>query len=319
MDGPEPLTYRHSVTLRAKLNMVDHVLLPHGEVDAGTPVTNIILKAKTDRGRWIEQLTTEIGSWRATFRSTYIRWALCINGLHVAAERYSDPAWQRAHSEFTVSSLRVAGRGAVGPAYIAAWDGASASSNHLKVQPMLIAHGIIDLYACLEEWVFALYRGYLNQHPDRLLQGNDFRELRRLRRAAAADPARQPEWLDKWAERLEGWQRNRLYDGLDRVFLAWFGDAGLKTPAEYKHTNERTWAETIRLIAVLRNSLTHGAQTANAELASLCGKPHSLGFDFKEGDPLDLELWHLQAVECFTDQILTAVNVSLAQHADAGT
>jgi hypothetical protein len=38
---------------------------------------------------------------------------------------------------------------------------------------------------------------------------------------------------------------------------------------------------------------------------------HWLGFDFTEGVPLRLQPIHLQVVEAFCDQLLTAINMSL--------
>ncbi len=55
-----------------------------------------------------------------------------------------------------------------------------------------------------------------------------------------------------------------------------------------------------------------------APTAKLSGKPHSIGFAFEEGEPLVLEVLYLQAVESFTDQLLTVVNLSLVEHEDTG-
>ena len=182
---------------------------------------------------------------------------------------------------------------------------------------MLVAYGIIDLYACLEEWVFNLYRAYLNENPDRLLQGDEFESLRRLRKNAASSEEARNEWQAAWQERCEAWQRKRIYDGLHKVFLAFFADTRIAKPKAYKNTTPESWAESIRLVAVLRNSLMHGATEVNDELANLTGKPHSLGFDLNKGERLRMELIHLQSVECFLDQLLNAVNLSLVEHPDA--
>lgn len=302
---------------RGQSDFVGHVRIPAEAVDYDTPINNVIAKAKTDRGKWLEDATELIGPTRAEIRSTYIRWALAINGLHVAAERYRDEGWQGTHAGFYVTSIRANHTGQGRIERIAQWDGETAASNHLVASPMLVAYGMIDLYACLEECVFKLHRAYLNEHPDRLLQGDEFKSLRKLRnRAAACDEAKN-EWQAAWQKRCDEWQRKRIYDGLHKVFLALFADTGMAKPKAYKNTSPESWAESIRLVAVLRNSLMHGATEVSAELASLTGKPYSLGFDLKEGDRLSMELIHLQSIECFLDQLLNAVNLSLVEHPDA--
>lgn len=302
---------------RGQTDFVGHVRIPVAGMDPNAPITNLIANAKTAQGKWIEQATALIGPARAEFRSTYIRWALAINGLHVAAEKYLDRGWQATHAEFFVTSIRADNEGQASTEKIAQWDGPTAARNHMATAPMLVAYGVIDLYACLEEWVFDLYSAFLQAYPAVLIKGEDFRELRRLQRDAASGREPKAKWENAWKERLDNWQRKRMYDGIDKVFLAFCNETGLKRPATYKHTDIPTWVESLRLVAVLRNSLMHGAETVNEELASLCNKPHSLGFAFKDDDVLNLELRHLQSVECFTDQFLTAINLSLFEHADA--
>lgn len=306
------------MSARGSHDFVGHVHLSVEDALAGSPVNNVIRKAAGDKGRWIEQACTSIGDWRAVFRSTYFRWALAINGVHVAADRYGDPAWQSLGKTFVIRSLRADRSGNTELTHLAEWDGATAARNHLQTQPLLVAYGIIDLAACFEEWVFGLYRCYLNQHPESLLRGDDFKGLRQLRKKPTGDPNFADEWNTRWAERLDGWQKKRAYDGLDAVFKALFAESGLKRPSHYQHTDVGTWAESLRLVVVLRNLLIHGVETANEELEQLSAKPHSLGLSFTKGQPLQLELLHLQAIECFSDQLLSAVNVSLVEHPDAG-
>ena len=304
---------------RGRADFIGHTRIPVAAIilDPTIPINNIIIARASERGRWLEEAMTAIGEWRATMRSTYIRWAIAINGLFVAGENYRDPQWQ-SEKQFVVGSLRSGKSGQAERVTIAQWRGEEASQRHLETIPMLVAYGVIDLFACLEEWLFAMYRLFLNQHPDGLLKGDDFRPLRQLRRKAQADASLQPSWNEEWEKRLDGWQRRRLYDGSENVLLAFFAESGLKTPARYTQTTVQTWSESLRLLAVLRNLLIHGEKQVNAELAALCGKPHSLGFAFKEGEPLALEVLHLQAVESFTDQLLTAVNLSLVEHEDTG-
>ena len=95
---------------------------------------------------------------------------------------------------------------------IAQWNGPTASQAHLNTMPMLAAFGVIDLYAHLEEVIFALYRTYLNYHHSQLLRGDEFKNLRRLKRAADKDATQCSSWEAAWQERLNSWQRKKLYD-----------------------------------------------------------------------------------------------------------
>ncbi len=129
--------------------------------------TNWIVDTDLPEHQWLKEATTAIADWRARFRSTYMRWALAINGLEQAARRYSDPDWIRWKS-FTISSLRpdeagtrdAEGRVRVITKVIATWDGRTAAENHLATMPMLAQFGIIDVYARSEEFVFALCTGF---------------------------------------------------------------------------------------------------------------------------------------------------------------
>lgn len=183
----------------------------------------------------------------------------------------------------------------------------------------MMTWGYIELYAALEEFVFQIFRVFHKHHPEHLLRGDEFRELRKLRRDTDVDPAKRSEWGAAWQARLDAWQRKKLYDSLHRVFLSFCQTTGIKEPREFKHTTVGTWAETIEGIALVRHLLVHGEPTVTDELAAFCSKLHSLSFGFKKGEPLRLELHHLLAIECFADQLLNALNMSLAEHSDAGT
>ncbi|MBA4191488.1 MAG: hypothetical protein C0467_26210 [Planctomycetaceae bacterium] len=243
-----------------------------------------------------------------------MRWALAINGLNVAAERYGDPAWARTRA-FQVRSVRPRngvddmGGMAVEHAPIAQWDGKTAAKNHMDTIPMLTAFGIIDIFANLETFVFILYRLYLNQTPDSIIEGDDFKELRKLKR----DPAKDAEWKVAWEERLNNWHRKKLYDGLAKVFKAFCAVTKLKTPSTYTHTTIDTWVESLDMIAIVRNCLIHGASTVPANLAEACKKPHALLFDFELDAPLEITLYHLEGVELFCDQLLTGINLSMLE------
>jgi hypothetical protein len=271
-------------------------------------IQNFIVEPKSADHVWIKETSSKIGDWRANFRSTYFRWALAINGLSVASNHYESRAQEP--KGFTITSLR-----SVGVQQIALWDFDTAAKNHRDTMPMLAAWGVADLYSAMEEFVFEFYKIYLHQHPNSLIQGDDFQQLRRLRRAASQGAEHQTAWEAAWAERLANWQRKRLYDGLGKVFYSYTEVAGLKSPSIYKLTSVETWADTIKGIGELRNCFAHGATTVTKELSDFSQQPYSMLFDFIEGQPLKIELRHLQSVEFFLDQLLTAINLSLIERA----
>lgn len=276
--------------------------------DAAPPINNFIVEPISDDDLWIKETTEKIGDWRAYFRSTYIRWALALNGLHIAKNRYESKIKEPVG--FTIASLR-----ADGLENIALWDMGTTAKNYGETIPMMAAWGLIDLFSCIEEFVFEFYRIFLSQHPDHIIRGQEFSDLRRLRREAPDSEEKSQQWEHALSERLDSWQRKRLYDGLSNVFLSYTSVAGLKTPSTYTLSTVETWGETIKGIGELRNCFTHGVETVTKELADFSAKPHSMFFDFKEGEPLQVELRHLQSVECFLDQLLTAINLSLIERA----
>jgi hypothetical protein len=98
------------------------------------------------------------------------------------------------------------------------------------------------------------------------------------------------------------------------VLVALYQHAGLEKPSGYVH-DVASWAQTIEMIAELRNLIVHGAAMVNTRLGQLSNRPNSMTFDFSEGTALDVKLHHLQSVECFCDQLLSAINISLVEKA----
>lgn len=273
-------------------------------------INNFIVEPKNPDDSWIESTSSKIGDWRATFRSAYFRWALAINGLEVASEHYLSRKDE--HKAFVIASLR-----SKDIENIALWNFETAGQNHKNTMPMLAAWGVADLYSMMEEFVFDFYKIFLAKHPDSLLQGkgDTFRQLRKLRREADHNEQYQAAWEAAWAKRLGDWQRKRIYDGLSKVFLSYTEVAGLKTPSIHKLATVETWADTIKGIGELRNCFAHGTTFVTKDLSDFSKQPHSMFFDFVEGEPLIIELKHLQSVECFLDQLLTALNLSLIERA----
>ena len=293
-----------------KPDFVGHQKFALDEASLGElpPINNIIVEPKNPNDDWIKVTCSKVGDWRAAFRSTYFRWALAINALEVASAHYQSRIGEP--TAFTIASLR-----STGIKRIAMWDFETAGKNHKDTIPMLAAWGVAEMYSTMEEFVFDIYKVFLAQHPDSLLQGDEFQHLRKLRREANQGEQHKANWNAAWAERLGNWQRKRLYDGLSKVFLSYIEVAGLKTPSIHKLTTIETWADAIQGIGVLRNCFAHGMTTVTKELSEFSKKPHSMRFDFVEGKPLSIELRHLQSVEFFLDELLTALNFSLIERA----
>jgi hypothetical protein len=300
------------MTARGQFDLVGHNLIRYDEFDSLSAPNNWIITPDAPENSWTTTLMKLVGEWRAILRSTYIRWAMAINGLHVAATKYQAETIPK---KFTVSSIRSEKSGRTRQEVVAEYPFKDAAAAHLKIQPMLCAHGFIDMYAGLEEMIFAMYRSYLLTNPDPLIEGPDFVMLRKLRRNSSESAEAKDAWDKAFVERLDKWQRNKLYDGLDRVFLAFCQTAGLRTPAGYKHTTVETWSYSIGGISLMRNLLIHGENAVPKDLADFCKEPYSLGFTFDEGELLRLSLRELQLIETFCDSLLTALNISLMERA----
>ncbi|MBU3161352.1 hypothetical protein KPL37_16715 [Clostridium frigoris] len=296
---------------RNSINFIPHLKFKNTEMMIPDHIDNFVFLAKKDEDKWIERSCEKIGEWRSVFRSTYIRWALCINGLCVASDKYADPTWN-SKNKFTVSTLR-AGKYCVEQANIVVWDGITASKAHKDTVDIIAEWGMIDLYGCIEEFVFNLYSIYLDYHPNILMEGSEFKKLRRIYNQREEGEAERILWNDAWKERIEKWHRKKLYDGIDKIFLSYCNHSRIKEPSKYTHTTIQTWAETIKGISILRNCLIHGVEVVPKELEEFCQKPYCMSFDFKEGQTLKVKLHHLQSVEMFTDQLLNALNTSFLE------
>jgi len=300
------------MTARGQFDLVGHSLIRYEElvIDPLVRIENWIVPPEDPQDEWTRTLMKMVGDWRAVLRSTYIRWAMAINGLHVAASKYKEEAEPK---KFTVSSIRAARDGTARTEIIAEYSFKDAADAHLKIQPMLCAHGFIDIYAGLEEMIFAMYRIYWIANPDDLIKGTEFAKLRKLRRAASANEVPKAEWDNAIAARINQWQRKKLYDGLDKVFLGFCQNTSLKAPAGYISTSPDTWAESIAGVSLIRNLLMHGENVVPEDLETFCSKPHSLGFRFVAGELLRLTILDLQLLEEFCDALLRALNLSLVE------
>jgi len=303
---------------RPHLDIVGHQKWKIAELDPENliPINNIVILAKTEDEKWLQESMELIGEWRAIFRSIYIKWALAINGLHVARDRYSQREWQ-ASKQFFVTSFRVDSSGQAQTEQIAVWAGPETVKNHNEVMPYIAKWGIIDLGSALEECIFDLYRVFHWQHTEHLTGGPDFKELRKLRNASANSPEDLAKWQAAFATRLENWQRNAVYKPKRELFLNYCNFAGLKTPSTYKQTTLESWADSLDGVFILRNCLIHPNATVPKELGDFAASKFNTGYDFKTGAPLEATLKHLQCTECFLDQLLTGINLSLVERTGA--
>lgn len=88
------------------VDLVGHRVLGDIELIPQDLFTNTIMAATSEQGHWIEHFTSMIGPSRARFRSTYFHWAMAINGLHVAAEKYRSKEWKNPYKRFTITGIR---------------------------------------------------------------------------------------------------------------------------------------------------------------------------------------------------------------------
>lgn len=198
---------------------------------------NFIIEATSDNDKWIEETTTKIGDWRGIFRSAYIKWAISINGLYLAKEKYEKLKADDLFV-FNIHSLRPTTTGTSEQVVIAEWDADLTSKAHFDTIPMMCTYGFTDLYNCLEEFVFDFYRIYWKHNPDNLIKGPDNKYLRKLRANATFSVEENIKWETAFNERLDKWQRNKLFDNIGKVFLSYCNEAGLKKPKSYRTTPE---------------------------------------------------------------------------------
>jgi len=302
--GPHP-----RATARGKFDLVGHVRVPvagMGLIPLEASKNFVLTFEDNSPYKWVEKTTERLGDWRADLTSTYMRWAIAINAVHKAADYYNG---EQFHDKmFVVRGMRFRG---ITP--FRTMDGKMASSVHLGIQPMLAAFALIDMYACLEEVILAMFRIYWDSHPGKMLVGPSFRDKRRLYKASRTNSGAKAEWDAYWSHRLDEWQRKKMYDGLDSVFLGYVNIAGLKSPSLFTRTTRETWAQAIKQIAMIRNALVHGVTEVTEKIERTCNQPWLSDFKFKAGTVLTVDLSHLMAVECFCDQLLTALNVCLIE------
>ncbi|UHC20449.1 hypothetical protein LRS73_35550 (plasmid) [Methylobacterium currus] len=297
-----------SLRRRAGFKKHLHTVWPGRKVE---PNFQIVVAGGDGTPQWLADASAMVPEWRADVRDVYMRWAITINAMDVARERYA--ANQVLGLE--TRSLRTNRLGRTEFRVLDTWTALDTARNYELATPLLAAYGFADLYGLFEEIVFELYLIFLNGNPERLMRGDEFRELRRAHKNRNAGPAAAEEWEAAWADRLSKWRHKRGYDGLHNVFASLYRDSGLKRPSDYKLTDVSDWCKMIQAVGELRNLITHGVGDVSPKLAEYSMNIPSDVFSFTVGYTLKVDLMHLMFLESFLDQMLSAVSGSLLERA----
>ncbi|MDL2290561.1 hypothetical protein LJC09_00445 [Desulfovibrio sp. OttesenSCG-928-F20] len=255
--------------------------------------------------KWIENTIICLQEWEGKFTETYCKWAVAINGLFQAEEKYrvklADP-----NRGFGISSYRMLRPNSPPEQiYIERMSFSDAADLHINTAPYLSAWGVIDLYRNIEDFIFLLYKIYLNENPQKIIR--DFPELKKAFRERNSSSAALQEWNALWEDRFDAWRRKTVYKGIKKNFLAYCKDTKFKK-ADFMTSTHNEWAESLEGIALLRHCVIHGVRSTPKELAKFCTKPHSLGFQFEANRPIVIELHHLMAIEYFCLQLVNALH-----------
>ncbi|MBB1486706.1 hypothetical protein [Oceanospirillum sediminis] len=271
-----------------------------------------------EEAKWIQEINEVVMEFGGVFHSIFLRWAVTINGLHVAEDKYSDPEWKKKGLSFAVQGIRNRKDGS-GPELtnVRVWDGNMAAEVHSSSIPMLAAWAFCNMYSCLEEFIFNMFREYLKSNPLEICRGDDFKEIRKLYRERDQSHDKSIAWKTAWDERLESWHRKKLYIGLDKVFKNFISKTGIQIPSFYKGIyNYNDIAKTLGGISLIRNCFIHGVTTVPKELAQFCEEFQSSFFNFTEGEKFSLSLHELATLEHFTDAFTQTLNKSLFELAN---
>lgn len=299
-------------SLRNRVRFLEQTIIDVADPAIGEreSVQNMILKTEDPALKWIEEATSRIGDWRAFERSVYMRWAITINALHVARDRYRNSP----ETLLTIDALRTTGK-KTNRVRMAGWNGEEAARNHEATIPMMAAYAVQDMFGSLEEIVLELYEIFLRGNPAVLMEGKEFKPLRAAFRAKDVGETEAAAFDTAWEERIAGWRRKRTFEGLHKVFGSFWTAAGLARPSVYKLSDFGDWQRVMETIGEIRHLVTHGEDKVSKRLGDLCAAQPHLGMAFKEGERLEVTLMDLWIVEHFTDSLLNAINISLMEKA----
>lgn len=258
--------------------------------------------------KWISEVTSRISDYKVFAKSVYMRWAITINALHVARDRYASDD----RLALAVDHLAMTPKGPERE-HMVIWSGHQTAENYTSIIPTISAYAIQDMFGALEEIIFDIYETYINYNKLEILKGPDFRELRRLLRDQEDSPEKKLDFESAWDDRLDSWRRKKIYDGLHRVFKSFWNRAKLSRPSWYKETDVDDWAKTIELFSELRNLITHGEDFASSRLELLSNDQPFLGLKYVAGELLDPDLFAMMVMESFIEKFLGALNFSLME------
>jgi hypothetical protein len=187
-----------------------------------------------------------------------------------------------------------------------------ASEVHSSSIPMLAAWAFCNMYSCLEEFIFKLFRVYLEAYPLTICRGEEFEHLRRMHREQNLSEAHLLSWNEVWEQRLNSWHRNKLYDNIEKVFNNFVEKTGIETPIAYHNDFAYTdVAKTLGGIALIRNCFIHGVTGVPEDLGAFCSTPQSVFFNYASGEKFEITLHDLATFEFFADSFTQTLNTSL--------
>lgn len=302
-------------SFRNRILFVDHDTAFPADPNAPIPKTRFWFTYQTDEPekQWIVEATNRSAEHAAFYRSVYMRWAITINALNVARDRYAEMPRRGLQILHVVPG---SGGPEVQPLDI--WEPETSVANYAKSIPLMAAYGIQDLFGAMEEIIFDLYEIYLDAHPLEILKGPDFREQRRLYRERNDSAEKFQAWSAAWADRMTGWRRKRIYDGLHRVFQSFWERSGLERSSAYTGSDITDWCRTIETISELRNLLVHGENLVSTRLGDLVAAQPYLGMSFVANEVLEVSLMDIMIVERFFTDIIIMINESLMELAADG-
>lgn len=261
--------------------------------------------------RWIYESLDFIINEIYLFTSVYMKWCMAINGLELAVEKYSDKVWQGEYG-FGIEGLRNNKEGMTESTQLVFWEGNYVPNAHESVIPMISSWGIIDINRKMEKFIFELYSIYLKGNPDKLMNGAEYKELRRLHRKKDESQGSKEEWSERIQNRIKEWKNKRSRDNLSGVLIDYYRDTGLNN-IFYEEIDGiiNDTIEILKFIIELRNSLIHNDAYVSKRLATLSNHSTLIGYNLTEGDKLEMKLIDLQIVELLINRILNFILMQL--------
>jgi hypothetical protein len=294
-----------------ELNFIERKSLPFFDIENEIKEIDFIDFVLDDsEKKWMEESNKLVMDFSGVFHSIYLRWAVTINGLNVAEEKYRSKEWENPSKAFVVAGIRN-GKESPEVVYLKQWDGKTASEIHKSSIPMLAGWAFCNMYSVFEEFIFKLYKIYLEAHPLTILEGREFRDMRVLYQKKDESDANLLKWQNAWNERLEKWHRKKLYDGLEKIFNSYINLTKLEIPAIYNAPYSlEDVSKTIGGISLIRNCFIHGMANVPKELGDFCKTFQSISFNFIENEKFTINLNDLMTLEYFSFTFTQTLNNS---------